>query len=193
MDRSQSLNAPPFFDGSNYAFWKVRMRAFLCAIDEMVWDFVENGYVRPTTSKSKWDKAALPLANDNSKAINAIFCGVSIDEFHKISYVKTAKEAWTILETTYEGTKKVKETKLQMLTTRFEEVKMSDDESFDSFYGRLNEIVIAKLNLGKKTEDAKVVKKILRSLPESFRAKVMVIEESKDLDEIKIQELIGSL
>ena len=55
------------------------------------------------------------------------------------------------------------------------------------------EIVIAKLNLREKIEDAKVVRKILRSLPESFRAKVTAIEESKDLDEIKIQELIGSL
>ena len=80
-----------------------------------------------------------------------------------------------------------------MLTTRFEEVKMSDDESFDSFYGRLNEIVIAKFNLREKIKDAKVVRKILRSLPESFRTKVIAIEESKDLDEIKIQEFIGSL
>ena len=169
------------------------MRAFLYAIDEIVWDFVENGYVRPTTAKSEWDKSVLALANANSKAINAIFCGVSTDEFHRISHVKTTKEAWTILETTYEGTKKVKDTNFQMLTTRFEEVKISDDESFDSFYGRLIEIVIAKLNLGDKIEDAKVVRKILRSLPESFLAKVTAIEESKDLDEIKIQELIGSL
>jgi len=168
MDRSQSLNAPPFFDGGNYAFWKVRMRAFLCAIDESVWDSVENGYVKPTTAKSEWDKAALALANANSKAINAIFCGVSPDEFRRISHVETAKEAWTILETTYKGTKKVKDTKLQMLTTRFEELKMGDDEAFDSFYGKLNEIVIAKLNLGEKIEDSKVVRKILRSLPESF-------------------------
>ena len=56
-----------------------------------------------------------------------------------------------------------------------------------------NGIVIAKLNLEEKIEDAKVVRKILRSLPESFQEKVTVIEESKDLDEIKIQELIGSL
>ena len=80
-----------------------------------------------------------------------------------------------------------------MLTTRFEEVKMSDDESFDPFCGRLNEIVIAKLNIGEKIEDTKVVRKILRSLPKSFRAKVTVIKESKDLDEVKIQEHIGSL
>ena len=83
MDRSQSINALPFFDGSNNAFWKVRMRAFMCAIDESVWDSVENGYVRPTTPKSKWDKAIFALENANSKAINAIFCGVSTDEFYR--------------------------------------------------------------------------------------------------------------
>jgi len=145
------------------------------------------------TPKVEWDKATLALENANSKTINVIFCGVSSNKFHKISHVKAAKEAWTILETTYKGTKKVKDTKLQISTTRFEEVKMSDDESFDSFYGRLNEIVIAKLNIGEKIEDAKVARKVLRSLPESFRAKVIAIKESKDLDEIKIQELVGSL
>ena len=87
----------------------------------------------------------------------------------------------------------MKDTKLQILTTRFEELKMSENESFDSFYGKLNEVVIGKLNLGEKMEDSKVVRKILRSLLESFRAKVTAIEKSKDLDEIKVQELIGSL
>ena len=43
---------------------------------------------------------------------------------------------------------------------------MSEDESFDSFYSKLNEVVIDMFNLGEKTEDSKVVKKILRSLPE---------------------------
>ena len=167
--------------------------AFLCFIDESVWDAVENGWIRLEAGKFTQDKAALAAANANSKALNAIFCGVSLDEFHKISHVTIAKEAWEILETTYEGTKKVKDTKLQMLTTRFEELKMSEDESFDSFYGKLNEVVIGKFNLGEKTEDSKVVRKILQSLPESFHAKVIAIEKSKDLDEIKIQELIGSL
>ena len=83
--------------------------------------------------------------------------------------------------------------KLQMLTTFFEEMKMSEDESFDTFYKKLNEVVIGKFNLGEKTKDSKIVRKIIRSLPKSFRAKVTAIEESKDLDEIKVQELIGSL
>lgn len=97
------------------------------------------------------------------------------------------------METTYEGTKKVKDTKLQMFTTRFEELKMSEDEPFDYFYGKLNEIVIGKLNLEEKTDESKVVRKILRSFPESFHAKVTAIEESKCLDEIKVQDLVGSL
>ena len=165
----------------------------MCSIDDTVWDAIEVGWTRLEATKSTWDKAALAATNANSEVLNAIFCGVSPDEFHKISHITIAKEAWEILKTTYEGTKKVKDTKLQMLTTRFEELKMSEDESFDSFYSKLNEVVIGKFNLGEKTEDSKVVRKILRSLPKSFRAKVTAIEKSKDLDEIKIQELIGSL
>ena len=169
------------------------MRAFLCSIDEIIWDVVDVGWTRLEVAKSTWDKVALAATNTNSKVLNAIFCGVSLDEFHRISHIIIAKEAWQILETTYEGTKKVKDTKLQMLTTQFEELKMSEDESFELFYSKLNEVVIGKFNLGEKTEDSKIVRKILRSLPESFHAKVIAIEESKDLDDIKIQELIGSL
>ena len=52
MDWSQSLNVPTYFDGSNYAFWKVWMRAFLCSIDEAVWDAVEIGWTKPEVAKS---------------------------------------------------------------------------------------------------------------------------------------------
>ena len=122
---ARSLIALPYFDGSNYAFWKVRMRAFLCSIDESIQDVVDVRWTRPEAAKSTQDKAALATTNANSKALNAIFCDVSPDEFHRISHVTIAKEAWQILETTYEGTKKVKDkdTKLQILTTRFERAK----------------------------------------------------------------------
>ena len=125
MDQSQSLNAPPYFDDSNYAFWKVRMRAFLCSIDENVQVTVDVGWTRPEAAKSIWDKAVLAVANANNKALNAIYSGVSLDELHKISHVTVAKDVWQILETTYEGMKKVKDkdTKLQILTTRFERAK----------------------------------------------------------------------
>ena len=106
------------------------MRAFLCSIDESVQDVVDIGWTRPESAKSTWDKAALAALNANSKALNAIFCGVSPDEFHQISHITIAKEAQQILETTYEGTKKVKDMKLQMLTTQFEELRNSKGESF---------------------------------------------------------------
>ena len=169
------------------------MRAFLCSIDESIWDAVDIGWTKLKAAKSTWDKAALIASNANSKALIAIFYGVSPNEFHRIFHITVAKEAWEILETTYEGTKKVKDTKLQILTTRFEELKMNEDKSFDSFYSKLNEVVVSKFNLEEKTEDSKIVRKILRSLLESFRVKVTAIEESKDLDDIKVQKLISSL
>ena len=122
----------------------------MCSIDDTVWDAVEVGWTRPEVAKSTWDKAAFATANANSKNLNAIFCGVSPDEFHRISHITIAKEIWEILETTYEGMKKVTDIKLQMLSTRFEELKMSEDESFDSFYSKLNEVVVSKFNLGEK-------------------------------------------
>ena len=111
MDQSQSLNVPPYFGGSNYAFWKVRMRVFLCLIDETVWDAIDIGWTRPKAAKSTWSKVVLVASNVNSKALNVIFCGVSPDEFHRISHITVAKEVWQILETMYEGMKKVKDTK----------------------------------------------------------------------------------
>ena len=93
MDRSQALNVLPYFDGSNYAFWKVRIRAFLCSIGEIVWDAVDVGWTMLKAAKSTSDKAALATANANSKVLNAIFCGVSPDEFHKIFHITIAKEA----------------------------------------------------------------------------------------------------
>ena len=63
-----------------------------------------------------WDDAKIKAANFNSKALNALFNAVTNEEFKKISSTKTTKEAWTILQTTYEGTKVVKDSKFQRLT-----------------------------------------------------------------------------
>ena len=69
------------------------MGAFLCSIDDTIWDAVETGQTRSEAAKSTSDKAAFAVANANSKALNAIFCGVSPDEFHRISHITVAKEA----------------------------------------------------------------------------------------------------
>ena len=70
---------------------------------------------------------------------------------------------------------------------------MSDDESFDEFYAKLNDIANSAYNLGEIHDQPKIVRKILRSLTEDFRSKVTAIIESKDVDSIPVDELIGSL
>ena len=108
-------------------------------------------------------------------------------------YTETTKEAWIILQTTYEGTKPVKDSKLQRLTTSFEEIKMEEDESFNKFYVKLKNIVNSVFNLGETILELKVVKKVLKSLPKRFHAKITTIEESKDIDKIPLIELVGNL
>ena len=66
------------------------------------------------------------MANFNSRALNALFSAVINEEFKKISSIETTKEAWTILQKTYEGTKVVKDLKLQRLTTSFKEIKIEE-------------------------------------------------------------------
>ena len=70
---------------------------------------------------------------------------------------------------------------------------MSDDEFFDEFYTKLNDIVNSAYNLGEIYDQPKIVRKILSSLTKDFRPKVTAITKSKDVDSIHVDELVGSL
>ena len=140
-----------------------------------------------------WDEAEIIAANFNSKALNALFYRVTNEKFTKISSTKVAEEAWTILETIYEGTKAVKTVKFQRLTSSFEEIRMEKDETFDEFYAKLKDIVNSALNLGESIAKSKIVRKILTSIPDRFHVKIIFIEEVKDIDQIPLTELIGNL
>ena len=106
-----------------------------------MWQAIEIGWIKPKEVLTDWDEAKIKAANFNNRALNALFNVVTNEEFKQISSTETAKEAWTILQTTYEGTKAVKDSKLQRLTTSFEEIKMEDDESFDELYAKVKDIV----------------------------------------------------
>ena len=149
MDKGKSLIIHPLFDDTNYAYQKVCMRAFLQSLDEKVWQAVEIDQTKPKEVPADWDEAKIMTANFNSRALNAIFSAVMNEGFKKISSTETTKEAQTILETTYERTNAVKDSKFQTLTTSFEEIKMEEDESFDEFYAKLKNIVNFVFNLGK--------------------------------------------
>ena len=97
MNKGQSLIIPPLFDGTNYAYWKVRIRVFLQSLDEKEWQAVEIGWTKPTEALANWDDAKIMAANFNSRALNVLFSAVTNEEFKKIFSTKTAKKAWTIL------------------------------------------------------------------------------------------------
>eukprot|EP00268_Persea_americana_P010440 TRINITY_DN14247_c1_g1_i3.p1 TRINITY_DN14247_c1_g1~~TRINITY_DN14247_c1_g1_i3.p1 ORF type:complete len:222 (-),score=14.17 TRINITY_DN14247_c1_g1_i3:2719-3384(-) len=107
-----STNKSPLLNGTNYAYWKAGMVAFLKAIDLKVWKFAVNGYSLPivtangiTGSKSEehWTKDKELTVTYNSRALNAIYNGVSMSEFRRISTCTTAKEAWHILQMCMKG------------------------------------------------------------------------------------------
>ena len=169
------------------------MRAFLQSLDEKVWQALEIGWTKPNEASTDWDDAKMKTANFNSRALNALFSAVTNEEFKKIYSTENAKEEWTILQTTYEGIKAVKNSKIQRFTMSFEEIKMEKDESFDEIYVKLKDIVNSIFNLGETIPKPKVVRKVLRSLPERFHAKITVIEESKDIEKIPLTKLVGNL
>ena len=97
MDRGQSLIIPPLFDDTNYAYWKVCMRAFLQSLDEKVWQAVKIGWTKPTEALVDWNDAKIKAANFNSRTLIALFSAITNEEFKKISSTKITKEVWTIL------------------------------------------------------------------------------------------------
>ena len=167
------------------------MKAFLKSIDERVRNSIEYRWEKPTTPVSEWQTSQKEATAFNSKAMNAIFNAVSMEEFKRISNVEVAHTAWNILQTVHEGTKAIKINKLQQLTSRFESIRMFDDEPFNEFYAKLNDIVNSTYNLGEVYDQPKIIKKILRLLTKDFRPKVTAIIESKDVDSIPVDELVG--
>ena len=148
MEHEHYLVIPPHFDENNYAYWKVRMKAFLKSIDEKVWNSVEYGWEKLTTPVSEWQTSQKEAAAFNSKVMNVIFNVVFMEEFKIISNVEVACTTWNILQNVHEGTKTAKINKLQQLTSKFESIRMFNDESFDEFYAKFNDIVNSTYNLG---------------------------------------------
>jgi hypothetical protein len=185
-----SATKPPLFDGTNFSFWKVRMRTYLMALGVDVWDVVETGYIKPVVLASKDDKLEFSF---NAKGMNAILNGLAEAEFVKVMHLQTAKEMWDKLISSYEGNEKVKDAKLQTFRLKFEQLKMNEDETVSKYFLRVEELVNAMKGLGEKIEESILVQKILRSLLDKFNPKVSAIEELNDLKTLSIDQLLGTL
>ncbi|GAU50915.1 hypothetical protein TSUD_411150, partial [Trifolium subterraneum] len=181
------------------------METFIKSMDMKAWKAILKGWEHPKVKNASgadtdelkpeedWTTAEDTLAVGNSKALNALFNGVDKNMFRLIKRCKIAKEAWDILKTTQEGTAKVKISRLQILTRKFENLKMKEDESVHDFYMNVMDFANSFDDLGEKMSDEKIVRKILRSLTKKFDTKVIAMEEAQDISTMRVDELIGSL
>ena len=199
------MNKPLVLDGTNYDYQNVCMVSFIKFVDNKAWKVMVNGWDPPMVVgpdgkatnivmvEEDWDDKDEKSSKGNSKALNALFNKVDKNIFRLISNCAVAKEAWEILKTAHEGTSTMKMSRLQLLTTQFENLRMKEDESINEFH--MNTIKIANTSgaLGEKVLKAKLVRNILRSLPKRFDMKVTSIEEAQDINNLKVDELMGSL
>jgi len=104
-------NKAPLFDGTNYSFWRLIMQTYLSALGYEIWEAIKNGYIAPSTSITY--ATAKKAYENNSKAKNAIICGLVDSELVKVMNYESTKEIWDKLKSIHEGDMKIKEAKLQ--------------------------------------------------------------------------------
>ncbi|MQM21703.1 hypothetical protein Taro_054748 [Colocasia esculenta] len=145
-----SINIPPLFDGIDFAYWKTHMEVFLHGQSYDLWNVITKGDVKVTLNEgtsefSKEDKEKLSL---NTRARNILYCAISMKEFNCVSACNTAKEIWDKLPLTHEGTSMVKETKVDILISKYEKFKMAPRETISKLYGRFTDITNGLVALG---------------------------------------------
>jgi hypothetical protein len=182
-------NGIPQFDGHKYAFWSIRMKAYIQAHGFQVWQSIVDGYKAPTVPPTS-DKA-VKLGEKNSKSINALLNGLSDTVFTKVAHCKSAKEIWDKIRNIYEGDSKVKTTKLQTYRGQFKQLKMEEDEDIATYFLQVDETMNAIIGLGEEIKESVIVQKVLRSVPMRFNPKISTLEERLDLNSISMDELHG--
>ncbi|KAI5353775.1 hypothetical protein L3X38_006669 [Prunus dulcis] len=159
----------PQFNGSNYDF---------CEAEQIP---VE----APTISRE--DKIK------NAKALSLIQGALTDELFPRIRNEKTAKGAWEILRSEFRGDKKVRAVKLQAIRAYFEYLRMNDVESLDDYSARFFETVNNLKSLGEDVTEKMIVQKLLMSLSRRYKSIVSIIEETRDLDTIRVEEILASV
>ena len=123
---------------------------FLKMQGKRVWNSIEYGWGPSLTLdaqgrsigelklKHEWDKSDNEGSKANARALFSIFNGACTNEFPRIANCKRVKEAWVILQVTYEGKSTIKIFKLQMLATKFENIRMLENHNFLFLFFILN-------------------------------------------------------
>ncbi|GKB92074.1 zinc finger, CCHC-type containing protein [Tanacetum coccineum] len=169
----------PMLKPTNYSLWAIRMQIILEA--NGLWEMIEPS--ETTKSDNKKDKTAIAF----------LFQSLPEEQLLQITKHKTAKAIWDALKTRYMGEQRVQQARLQTLKSDFEMLQMKEDETIDSFTGKLTTLANKAAGLGHTFEDPTLVRKLLNVVPDKFLQIVASIEQYSDLDEMTLEEVIGRL
>ncbi|XP_050156228.1 uncharacterized protein LOC126630126 [Malus sylvestris] len=172
----------PIFNGDNYEFWKIRMRTIFKS--HGIGDLVEKGF---EISESK-DKKIGDEGSSESERVS-----LSDKLMKDAKALETSKGAWDILHQEFHGDKQVRSIKLQGLCRDFEYTRMRDDETLSMYLTRLLELVNQMKGYGEDLPRERLVQKLLISLTKEFDPVCYVIEQTKDIETIEVQEVIAAL
>ncbi|CAL8991389.1 unnamed protein product [Prunus brigantina] len=171
----------PVFNGENYEFWSIRMKTILKS--HGLWELVENGFNSSDLKKEKEEATDIEKSTmaqilmKDARALGLIQSAVSDQLFPRIVNEETSKGAWDILKLEFRGDKQVRNVKLQGLRREFEYTRMKDSESLSIYLVRLFDM----LNQMKSY------------VCQNHISICSVIEHSKDLETLEVQEVVASL
>ncbi|XP_068338928.1 uncharacterized protein [Pyrus communis] len=188
------------FSGENYEFWRIKMVTIFKS--HGLWNLVEKG-VKTSDSKKKkksegsseddGDEEMPAVLMQDTKALGIIQNAVSDQIFPRIANAKSAKMAWDLLYGEYHGGDQVRSVKLQNLRKEFEYARMRDDESLSSYLTRLNDLINQIRTFGESLSNERLVQKVLISLSKPYDSICLVIENTKCLEAVELQEVVAIL
>ncbi|XP_073137278.1 uncharacterized protein [Henckelia pumila] len=143
--------------------------------------------------RAQWTADEITSSNYNAKTINAIFTSVDMNMFNLIGTCTCARDAWEKLQTHCEDSTSVKKTRMRLLTSKFEKLRMEESETIMEYNTRLKSLANEASVIGDPISNERLMSKVLYSLPKRFHTKVCVIDESKDTSKMGLDELISSL
>lgn len=170
----------PMLTKSNYTAWSMKMRAFMQA--HGIWEAIE-----PIDPKSKVDE------KKDKVALAAIYQAIPEDVLLSVADKKAAKEAWEAIKTMRLGAERARQARVQTLKIEFETMKMTEAESIEDFSLKLSGLVTNMRALGETVQENYVVKKLLRAVPARFLQITSAMEQFGKVDEMSLEEAVGSL
>ncbi|GLU17722.1 hypothetical protein SLE2022_340780 [Rubroshorea leprosula] len=195
MESNISFTAKtPVFAGQNYTVWAVKMKAYLRAFE--LWEVVETDRqpapLPPNATLAQIKRHSEEVAK-RYKALTCLHSAVTDEIFNRIMTCETAKEAWDKLKVEFQGDNKARQMEVLNLKREFALIRMKDTETVKEFSDRLTKVVNKIRLQGEELSDKAVVEKVLVSLPEKFEHKISSLEDSKDLSQFSLTELVNAL